>query len=160
MATTKTTTKKATVKKSPAKKPAAKKVIKSIRDNKVYGNQAAYVLDCIYDSYMDYGGKKRPTDKDLINFAIDRFNKEYNHEYNKRRIPNIQKRIGEWLSGLPFGIDYTYEDIIKQGKKWGYCKTQKQEDQFIDRWFDVLGYHMMQIWEYYNKPKSIYEKLR
>lgn len=157
----KTATKKASpAKKTTTKKTAAKKPEKTIRDDKRFGNQAAYVLDCIYDSYTDSGGKKRPTDKDLINYAIDRFDEEYNHEYNKRVIPNTQKRIGEWLRGLPLPIDFTYHDIIEQGKKWGYCKTKRQEDQFIDRWFDTLAFRMIQIWEYYNKPKSIHTRLK
>ncbi len=164
MATTKKTTtkktadKKTATKKTASKKPAVKKQ-KSIRDHKIYGTQCAYILDCIKDKYIEDENKKRPTDKELIDYAINRFDKESNSTYNKRMYRNIQDRIQHWLSGLALPVDFTYEDIIKLGKKWGYCNTEKQSEQFVDRWFGMLALRMIQTWEYYNKPQSIYQKL-
>lgn len=141
--------------KSTAKKTTKK--AKSIRDHKVYGKQCAYILDSI-----EIEGKSRPSDKTKINYLVECFNDEYNYAYNKRIYPNLQQRIAEWLMGLPscIHVAFTYHDIIEQGKEWGFCQTKRKEDEFCNRWWSVLAFRIMQCYDYYNKPQTIYQKLR
>lgn len=39
------------------------------------------------------------------------FNQEHNFEYNKRKFPNLQDRLADYLQGCPYGfnISYNYE---------------------------------------------------
>lgn len=145
----------AIVKKSTAAKKTAKQ--KSIRDHKTYGKQCAYILDSI-----EVEGKSRPSDKTKINYLVERFNEDFNHAYNKRMYPNLQRRIAEWLMGLPSCIHtaFTYYDIIQQGKEWGYCQTKRKEDDFCNNWWSVLAFRIMQCYDYFNNPNTIYQKLR
>lgn len=43
-----------------------------------------------------------------INDLLLCFNHEYNHSYNKKRFPNLQDRLSEYLKGLPYGFGFAY----------------------------------------------------
>jgi len=36
------------------------------------------------------------------------FDSEYNYDNNKKRYPNLQDRLSEYLQGLPYGFDLCY----------------------------------------------------
>lgn len=121
---------------------------KNVRDYKNVGVQFAYVLDCIYnDEKLDM------SDKEAINYFFDCFDREYNNAYYKRLYPNLQKRISEYIQGLPtcFGIAFTRYDIEQIGKSWGYCKTEKQTSNFVNNWFSVIAFRLIQLKEKLNK---------
>lgn len=120
---------------------------KNVREHKNVGVQFAYVLDCIYnDEKLDM------SDKEAINYFFDCFDREYNDAYYKRLYPNLQKRISEYIQGLPtcFGIAFTRYDIEQIGKSWGYCKTEKQTSNFVNNWFDVIAFRLIQLKEKLN----------
>lgn len=121
---------------------------KSVREYKKVGVQFAYVLDCIYNDEKD-----NMSDKEAINYFFDCFDKEYNDTYYKRLCPNLQKRISEYIQGLPncFGIAFTHYDIEKIGKSWGYCKTEPQTLNFVNNWFDMIAFRLIQLKEKLNK---------
>lgn len=148
--------KKTATKKSTAKKKTTKEV-KDIRTRKTGGVQYAYLLDCI-----KVEGIKRATDKRKIEYFFDCFNREYNYAQNKRMYPNLQARVAEYLQGLPTccTLDYSYYDIIQLGKKWGYCGTPRKENQFCDNWWSVMAGKLIQIYDYYCKPKTAYSQYR
>lgn len=45
--------------------------------------------------------------KNIDQFLV-RFDHEYNFENNKKRYPNLQNRISQWLQGLPSGFSFCY----------------------------------------------------
>lgn len=117
---------------------------KNVRDYKKVGVQFAYVLDCIYNDEKD-----NMSDKEAINYFFERFNKEYNDNYNKRLYPNLQERISQYIQGLPscFGVAYCTDTIINIGKSWGYCKTEKQIIDFQNNWFSIIAWRLIQLKE-------------
>lgn len=121
---------------------------KNVRDYKNLGVQFGYVLDCIYNE-----DNENMTDKEAINYFFACFDKEYNDTYYKRLYPNLQKRISEYIQGLPscFSIDYSDYNIEQIGKSWGYCKTEPQTLKFVNNWFDAIAFRLIQLKEKLNK---------
>lgn len=95
------------------------------------------------ESAMDFEGTEAETAKHIF----DRFTSEYDHQYNRKRWPNHQKRVSEWLAGLALNIDYTYHDISKTWAKWHECElTEEQSEKIQDRWFSVMAMKVLQLW--------------
>lgn len=113
---------------------------KNIRDYKANGNQFAYVLNSI--NVTDYDGNEiDATDRERVKYFLKCFEIEYNYEYNKKRYPNIQERISEYLKGLPscIGIEFENYKIAEIGKSWGYCKNERKESEsFIPNIFGFV----------------------
>lgn len=77
----------------------------------------------------------------------ERFDREYNFEANRKRWPALQRRVKEWLSGLPLSIDFSYADIIARAEAWHECKlTESQADMICERWFDFLAFQLLRMW--------------
>lgn len=91
------------------------------------------------------------TKKLLITF-FDSFNEEYNNACNQRLYPDLQERVKEYIKGLPscFSIDYSDYNIEQAGKSWGYCQTGKQRENFINNWFSVIAFGLIQLKEKLN----------
>lgn len=121
---------------------------KNVREHKNVGVQFAYVLDCIYNDEKD-----NMSDKEAINYFFECFNKEYNNNYNKRLYPNLQERISQYIQGLPtcISIAFTDYDIINIGKTWGYCENGGKECAFINNWFSVIAWRLIQLKDKLNK---------
>lgn len=121
---------------------------KNVRDYKNVGVQFAYILDCIYNE-----NNENMSDKEAINYFFDCFNKEYNDTCYKRLYPNLQERVKEYICGLPscFGVAYCNDDIINIGKSWGYCKTEKQQRDFLNNWVSVIAWRLIQLKDKLNK---------
>ena len=117
--------------------------MKNPREYKRMGDQYAYVLDCINPENYNV---ECEDDKAKVKFVLDTFNKEYNYVENKRRLPNLQHRIAEWLSGLPsaIGVAFSTGDIEDLGTKWGYEKAVKNGD-FVAGWFRAIALRLMQL---------------
>lgn len=122
--------------------------LKNVRENKRSGVQFGYILDCIQSEE-----KELITDKEKVDYFFACFEIEHNGPYYKRAIPNEQDRISDYLQGLPSccSVDYYNEDIVNIGKSWGFCQTARKEQEFIDKWFSVLAYRLIQLREYFNK---------
>ena len=82
-----------------------------------------HILECVYD----YSENNFATLKEACNHLYNEFDRVANHENNKKRIPNEQKRFEDYLQGVPFNFYYTNEDIEtflnslginKEGKKY------------------------------------------
>lgn len=123
---------------------------KNIRNYSRNGNQFAYILDAI--CVTDYEGNElEATDKERVKHFFDCFENEFNYPYNKRIYPNMQDRIAQYLQGLPscIGIDFENYKIAEIGKSWGYCKTERKESKFINRWFSVIALRLIQLKRYF-----------
>ena len=122
---------------------------KDIRDYKRNGKQYAYILDAICTENFDTTAN---SDKELIQFFFNTFNKEYNYSYNKKRYRNLQARISSYLKGLPscINIAYTYTDIEKLLISFGYDLKGYRLTIALNEWFDVLALRLIQLANYYN----------
>ena len=121
---------------------------KNIRDYKVNGNQFAYVLDAI--NVTDYDGNElHATDEERVKYFFEMFESEFN-KYNKSRA-RLQDKIADYIQGLPSCIDIAFENykIAEIGKSWGYCKTSRKESEFINNWFSVIAFRLIQLKEYF-----------
>lgn len=85
-----------------------------------------------------------------LDFCREKFEIEFNHEYNKKRYPNTQKRVAEWLMGLPISIEYENYRIIELAKEWGSIPndaSEKLEDIVISNWFNLVAFKLIRLSE-------------
>lgn len=113
------------------------------------GVQLVYVIDCIKESSKAADeGLEFNTDAEALQFFFDTFNEEFNNQQNKRRYPNLQERIGQYLQGLPSccNIDYTNYNILLLGVKWGVLSSMddKKAYKFLENFFSVCGLRILQ----------------
>lgn len=120
-----------------------------LRLNKRYGVQFEYLFDCIDTEQIG----ENATDKEKINFVFKTFEDEYGNPYNKRIYPNECKRLAQYLRGLPSCVNVAFADydIIQIGKSWRFCKTSKAEDKFVENWFDVCAFRLIQMRDMLNR---------
>lgn len=112
------------------------------------GSQFAYCLECIEKcSRVSDEGIEFETDLDKIRFFFECFNTEFNYIQNRKRYPNLQDRIANYLQGLPscFAIIYWNDEIIAKGQEWGYCQTERKSEKFVDNWFKMIAFRLVQI---------------
>lgn len=105
--------------------------------------QFAYVLDCIHSDDVELS-----TDNERIEYFFRMYDEEYNDDYRKRLYPNEQDRIANYLKGLPSccGMAYQNYNIVQIGKSWGYAlDSERKQNEFCERWFNVLAFRLMQI---------------
>ena len=91
------------------------------------------------------------SDKEKINFVMDRFKKEHDHEYNKRKIPNNQKRFGDWLQGGALNIPMHYDEVLNLAKKLLETDTLKNEDRIINNYYSFMALQIIRLNEKLNK---------
>ena len=123
--------------------------MKDLKLNKRFGVQFGYLLDCVDTETIG----ESATDKEKIDFVFDTFNNEYNDAYYKRRYPNECERLANYLRGLPSCIHIAFSDydIIQIGKSWGYCKTPRQEADFVNNWWSRCAFRIIQMRNALNK---------
>lgn len=122
--------------------------MKDLRENKKYGVQIAYVLDCINNE-----DETLKTDEEKIDYFFDCFHDEHDGPYERKIYPTEAERIADYLRGLPACCKIAYENysIIQLGKSWGYCKNEKQENNFVASWWNKIAFRLQQISKFYNK---------
>lgn len=120
-----------------------------LRLNKRYGVQFEYLFDCIDTEQIG----ENATDKEKINFVFKTFEDEYGNPYNKRIYPNECERLAQYLRGLPSCVNVAFADydIIQIGKSWGFCKTSKAKDKFVENWFDICAFRLIQMRDVLNR---------
>ena len=100
-----------------------------------------YILDSVRDTECE-----GMNDSDKAAYLWARFESEYNYPDNRKRIPNLQSRVAEWLSGLAIGIAYTNADIVALAEEWQDCKlTDKQSERVINNYFSSMAFKVMQL---------------
>lgn len=119
---------------------------KNVRNYKVNGMQYAYILDAICPENTGISSEGM-SDTEKVLLLLETFAAEKNYPNNFRRFPNAVDRLADWMQGLPsvFNIAFTYCDIIQQGKAWGYCKTEKQQESFCEHWFSSIACKTFQL---------------
>lgn len=128
-----------------------KKELKSkIREDKTFGKQYAYVLDCICPENIDIDSENM-SDKEKLIVLLKDFDRCANYEYNKKAIPSIIMRFADWTQGLPsvFSIAFEYHNIIEIGKSWYRFKSERQEEAFCENWFYKIAFRVFQLADYF-----------
>jgi hypothetical protein len=98
-----------------------------------------YILDSV--NSVDYDLEKQPeTDQEKLQFVLDTFRKEYDHEIKRQ---GEHRAFKEWLSGLPSAINIDFKNyyILQLAKQWRSIPkdaTGKQEDKIIENWFNFI----------------------
>ncbi len=109
-------------------------------------NLLTYVLGCLDTETED--GKDLATEKERIQNVASAFIEEFNYENNRRRYPNRQNRVAEWLKGVPSSltVEIWNSGIIELGCRFGYkLETEKKQDAFLDKWFRLVAFKLLQI---------------
>ena len=91
------------------------------------------------------------TDKEKINFVMDRFTNEHDFEYNKRKIPNTQERFGDWLQGGALNIPMYYDEVLNLAKKLLETDTLKNENRIINNYYSFMALQIIRLNEKLNK---------
>lgn len=93
--------------------------------------------------------KKDATNKEKINFFFDCYDREFNHEYNKRRYINEQERLKNYLQGLPSCINIPFYnwDILELYKELNGIKTisSKKEESVLKYYWNKIAFTLIQI---------------
>lgn len=95
------------------------------------------------------------TPKQKFQFVLDCFSKEYDCENFRRRTPNSQERVGEWLSGLPscINIPFYNVDILALAKDLQEIdgETKKSwENAVLKNYWNFMAFHIIKLQQKYN----------
>jgi len=108
-------------------------------------NIQSYILESIDGT--DYEVKTE-TKEQKMQFLFDCFESEYNHAYNKRRYPNLQIRLANWLSGLScINLPFYGDDIIKLAKTLLEVDTlpKKTKERILANYWNHMSYHILKL---------------
>jgi hypothetical protein len=99
-----------------------------------------YIIDCIYSAEHELL-KQPETDQEKLQFVLNTFRSEYNHEI--KRVGEF-RAFSEWLSGLPsvLDIDFQNYNILQLAKKWNSIPenaTEKQEYKILSNWWKFIA---------------------
>ena len=73
-------------------------------------------------------------EKELMNHFVDRFEKEFNHDYNKKMYPRIHRRIENYLLGLAYNFAYTYYEQTEQAMEFHNINLKDKRDiEYVKR---------------------------
>ena len=111
-------------------------------------NYKEYILDCLKgeDCFID----KQPTDEELINYLLDRFNSEYGWSIERQ---GKQKAMADWLSGLAIRIAFYYEDIIELAIEMGSIDANPSDQltkKVCENYFTFMANMILSF-----EPKSV-----
>ncbi len=109
-------------------------------------NLLSYVLGCLDTETED--GNTLATEKERIQNVASAFIAEFNYEANRRRYPNRQERVSQWIMGIPstLTVEIWNSGIIELGSRFGYkLETEKKQDAFLDKWFLLVAFKLLQI---------------
>ena len=118
-----------------------------------------YMLNAIDPSGFDI---EVNTDVEKLQFVLNCFNNEFNYEYNKKNVPNLQTRFAEYLMCLPSCINIDLENykILEIAEKWESIPndaTESQKDKILNNWFNFISSKFFRLCD---KNKVDYSFLR
>lgn len=105
----------------------------------------AYLISCM---------NEEGTTEQKINEVLNKFNVEYNHEYNKKRYKNLQDRFAEWLKGAPSAleVDYWTDNIVQLAINWGSIPenaTESQKNKIVSNFYNFISCKFFQLCKQY-----------
>lgn len=100
-----------------------------------------YILDCVNSDDVDV---TTMTDKEKIEFILERFNEERNGAWWKQEYPLLSDRIANFLQGLPSSCSVAFSDydVLQIGKSWGLAYNPAH---FVHYWFKNCGRRIVEL---------------
>jgi len=90
--------------------------------------------------------KEVTTERQKLDFIMDRFRTEAVHKYSLiRHKNNLTSIMAYWLSGLALNIPYTNYDIIELAKKLLETDTIKNPDRIINNYFYFMAEQLFKL---------------
>ena len=95
------------------------------------------------------------TPKQKIDYLFSSFEREFNYENNKKRYPNYQERLAQWLMGQPSYIhlpSYNFEILEFAARVHGIDEVpENKQDIIINGFYMHMAYMIMKLKETLNK---------
>tara|TARA_R110002020_G_scaffold267578_1_gene482719 strand:+ start:122 stop:715 length:594 start_codon:yes stop_codon:yes gene_type:complete len=131
----------------------------TFKSNKDYmKNLRNYILDVIKEDSEDYSNLTNPSEKELMNHFVKRFEKEFNHDYNKREYPRIHRRIENYLLGLAYNFVYTYHKQTEQAIEFHDIKFGEVDESKEFQWgYREVNGETINSWNEESMRKHLYE---
>jgi len=105
-----------------------------------------YILECIESEDQEL-----ITPEDKIKHLFMRYDGEYNLDHNKRRYPNNQERLANYLMGLPFSFAFMNYKILGLVKNLHNVEelTNKEEETVLANYWMHLSHHILRLKDKY-----------
>lgn len=106
----------------------------------------SYLLDAIHDPDTE----REMSAKEKVDFFFQRYESEYNSDYTKRRYPNHQERLAQYLTGLPSILSIAFEShkILELAAKLHECEIPEgKKDTILNNYWNHMAFHMMRLRE-------------
>ena len=91
------------------------------------------------------------TDKKKLVYVLHNFDVEYNHQNMKKRIPNLQSRLAEYLNGSPhpMSLPLYFYDMIEDAKQIHNAEvlTEKETQVICDNFYNHIALHVIKYAE-------------
>jgi hypothetical protein len=121
-------------------------------NSKVYQDRIFKYLLGIIDDEESIG----MTDSKKIKFLFERWDEEHNNAYNKKKFPNEQARLADWISGLPSSINlpaYNHEvlDLAKELHDVKFL-SDRQENIITENFYSHVASQLLKLREKFAKP--------
>lgn len=124
---------------------------------KRYQDQYDYIL-----SHISSEDNVLSTPEEKLSHFVRKFHIEYDDVERRKMWPNRQERIAQYLMGLPgcCSIAYGTWHIGNIGEEWGIVKTEMQKSRFVNNWWSMIAFRIIQLCEHYGIefPVKAYSK--
>jgi len=102
------------------------------------------------DINQQYAEKVPDTIPARLQFVVDCFNSEYNHESNRKRYGNTVNVFAQWLQGIPsiFSVEYRNHAILELAKELESISenaTEREEEKILSNWFNFAALKFAQL---------------
>ena len=77
---------------------------------------------------------------EVVQHVLNEFERVAGYPANKIRFTNQQERFSDYLSGLPFGFDFTYFDIRNRLESFGLDRRDDIDDDKTTKHYHYLIY--------------------
>lgn len=102
-----------------------------------------YILDSI--NFEDFDPKN---DKERMELFWVDFDQRANYPSNKKRTPNLQNRIEDFLQGLPYDFKFASHEILEMAVSQGSLNpdyTEKQADRILSNYWNFTAFKIIQL---------------
>lgn len=115
----------------------------------------AHLLECSFGSFDDsYGDTLDFNEANVVKHLLGRFVVEANYANNRKRIPNHQDRLVDWLLGLAINVEYYYVEMRKIVADWYEISFEETIDKWADdviskKYYGSLSLQILRLGEKY-----------
>ena len=115
-------------------------------------------MNVIKEDFEDNYTLAHPSEENLMNHFVKRFESEFNHDYNKREYPRIHRRIENYLLGLAYNFVYTYHKQTEQAIEFHDIKFKQHDESKEYQWgYRKITGKTINSWNEESMRKHLYE---